>query len=156
RDMSATRQKNWKHGLIEALEPRVLLSAWPSNLWGREGRHAVRRGIRTAIAAAAQTRVHSGAIAARDPGGVVPHATTPPPLAFIPAHIPRAYGMDQVMFGSVKGDGFGQTIAIIDAYHYPTAYTDLLAFDLQFGVPDLALYDAQSPPPPGTPYLRIV
>jgi subtilisin-like proprotein convertase family protein len=44
--------------------------------------------------------------------------------------------MDQVLFGNIVGDGSGQTIALIDAYHYPTALQDLQAFDAAFGLPD--------------------
>ena len=36
------------------------------------------------------------------------------------------------MFGSVTGDGTGQTIAIVDAYNAPTIVADLHAFDQQF------------------------
>ena len=38
------------------------------------------------------------------------------------------------MFGSVAGDGTGQTIAIVDAYNEPTLKADLAAFDSQFGL----------------------
>ncbi len=40
------------------------------------------------------------------------------------------------MFGNIVGDGAGQTIAIIDAYHYATAAADLHTFNLAFGLPD--------------------
>src|SRR5258707_553803 len=36
--------------------------------------------------------------------------------ALTPAEVSHAYGVDKVMFGTVKGDGTGQTIAIVDAY----------------------------------------
>src|SRR5262245_46392883 len=55
---------------------------------------------------------------------------------YSPSQIRHAYGLDQVMFGSVRGDGSGQTIAIIDAYHSPTIAHDLHAFDVAFGLPD--------------------
>ena len=48
----------------------------------------------------------------------------------------QAYGVNNIMFGSVTGDGTGQTIAIIDAYDDPTATSDLHAFDQYFGLPD--------------------
>ena len=41
-----------------------------------------------------------------------------------------------MQFGAIKGDGTGQTIAIIDAYHAPTIAHDLHAFDVAFGLPD--------------------
>jgi subtilisin-like proprotein convertase family protein len=65
-----------------------------------------------------------------------PASVTPPGSALTPAQVRGAYGLDQVMFGAVQGDGAGQTIAIVDAYDYPTALADLQAFDAQFGLPD--------------------
>ncbi len=79
--------------------------------------------------------------------------STPSTSWFTPAQIRQAYGMNQVTFGSITGDGTGQTIAIIDAYHYPTAFSDLKAFDLFFGLPDLTLYTG---PNMTTPYFRQV
>src|SRR5262245_28884082 len=38
------------------------------------------------------------------------------PVGLTPAQIRHAYGIDQAGFGSVAGDGTGQTIAIVDAY----------------------------------------
>ena len=58
------------------------------------------------------------------------------PTGLTPAQVRHAYGVDRVLFGSVQGDGTGQTIAIIDAYDWPTAAADLHAFDLSFGLPD--------------------
>ena len=40
--------------------------------------------------------------------------------------------MNQVRFGSVTGDGSGQTIAIVDAYNDPTITADLHKFDQTF------------------------
>jgi hypothetical protein len=51
----------------------------------------------------------------------------------------QAYGVNQIMFGSVAGDGSGQTIAIIDAYNAPTITSDLHAFDAAFGLSDPTL-----------------
>src|SRR5207253_4484318 len=44
------------------------------------------------------------------------------PSAYNPAQIRHAYGIDQVAFnaGAIKGDGAGQTIAIVDAYYDST------------------------------------
>lgn len=63
-------------------------------------------------------------------------STSPVGHGFSPSQIRHAYGLDQVMFGNVVGDGSGQTIAIIDAYHSPTITQDLHAFDIAFGLPD--------------------
>ena len=46
-----------------------------------------------------------------------------------------AYGVNQIMFGSVKGTGAGQTIAIVDAYNDPDIVSDAAAFSSQFGLP---------------------
>ena len=40
-----------------------------------------------------------------------------------------------ISFDGVPGDGRGQTIAIVDAYDYPTALNDLNAFSTNFGLP---------------------
>ena len=43
--------------------------------------------------------------------------------------------MNQISFGSVSGNGAGQTIAIIDAYFDPNISSDLAKFDSQYGLP---------------------
>jgi subtilase family serine protease len=52
-------------------------------------------------------------------------------VALTPAQIDSAYGLSAVTYssGTVKGDGEGQTIAIIDAYNDPTIVSDLDKFD---------------------------
>src|SRR5690242_7372258 len=50
----------------------------------------------------------------RPHGGVTPLGS-PGPVGLSPAQVRTAYGVDQVTFGAVQGDGSGQTIAIIDA-----------------------------------------
>jgi subtilase family serine protease len=74
--------------------------------------------------------------------------------AMTPAQVSHAYGVDQIMFGSVKGDGTGQTIAIIDAYDAPNINADLTTFDSMFGIQNV---DGKGAPvvtkatPQGTP-----
>lgn len=63
-------------------------------------------------------------------------STSPVGHGYSPSQIRHAYGLDQVIFGNVVGDGTGQTIAIVDAYHSPTITQDLHAFDVTFGLPD--------------------
>src|SRR5262245_39810408 len=57
-----------------------------------------------------------------------------------PAQVTKAYGLDSIYFstpfGPVKGDGTGQTIALIEAYHDPSLRSDLMAFDREFNLPD--------------------
>jgi hypothetical protein len=69
----------------------------------------------------------------RGPGGGV---TNPNPVGYDPAQIRHAYGFDQITFsnGTVKGDGRGQTIAIVDAYDDPNIFKDLDVFDSTFGL----------------------
>jgi hypothetical protein len=60
---------------------------------------------------------------------------TPAMAPFTPSQIRHAYGIDQIAFGSVQGDGSGQTIAIIDAYNAPYIRSDLATFDSTFRLP---------------------
>jgi len=76
------------------------------------------------------------------------------PVGLTPDQVRHAYGFDQILFGSVVGDGSGQTIAIIDAYDDPQLVSrssdpdvnndlaflasDLHQFDVQFGLPEPA------------------
>lgn len=55
---------------------------------------------------------------------------------YTPAQIRSAYGLDQVHFGSMPGNGAGQTIAIVDAFNDPKVSSDLHTFDQQFGLQD--------------------
>src|SRR5437870_13742729 len=58
------------------------------------------------------------------------------PSGYSPATVSHAYGFDNILFnGAIKGDGTGQTIAIIDAYDDPNISSDLAAFNTQFGLP---------------------
>lgn len=62
-------------------------------------------------------------------------ASLPPSSALSPAQVQQAYGFNKVAFGSVHGDGSGETIAIIDAYDDPNIQADLNTFSAQFGLP---------------------
>src|SRR5262245_53809598 len=53
---------------------------------------------------------------------------------FTPAQISQTYGVNLIQFGSVKGDGTGQTIAIVDAYDAPNIQSDLAKFDSTYGL----------------------
>ena len=46
----------------------------------------------------------------------------------------QAYGVNQISFGGVTGNGAGQTIAIVDAYNDPDIVTDAGTFNTQFGL----------------------
>jgi hypothetical protein len=71
----------------------------------------------------------------RNSDGSVPSQTSAP-VGLTPTQIRHAYGFDQIVTGSVQGDGTGQTIAIIDAYDTPTITSDLHNFDVAWGIPD--------------------
>lgn len=67
------------------------------------------------------------------------------PVGYTPAQIRAAYGIDNVTFGTINGDGAGQTIAIVNAYDDPAfvnstdpnfSTSDLAEFDQAFGLPD--------------------
>jgi hypothetical protein len=56
---------------------------------------------------------------------------------YTPSQISQAYGFNKISFGNgtIKGDGSGQTIAIVSAYDDPNIAHDLAAFDQQFQLP---------------------
>jgi subtilase family serine protease len=60
------------------------------------------------------------------------------PYGFSPQQISQAYGFNQISFdnGAVKGNGSGQTIAIVDAYNQPNIANDLHIFDSMYGLSD--------------------
>lgn len=99
---------------IEALEGRVFLSS--------SALAAGSRGI-----AEPTFKIHHAA-------GVTADGSSSPFGGITPAQMQAAYGVNNIKFGSVAGNGAGQTIAIIDAYNDPTAAADLKAFDAQFGL----------------------
>jgi subtilase family serine protease len=89
--------------------------------------------------ALSNVELYSPAIALPD------QSSAPPPGAFTPAELRQAYGINQVSFDGITGDGAGQTIAIIDAGDNPKFVSstdpgfdasDLHQFDLAFGLPD--------------------
>jgi hypothetical protein len=61
------------------------------------------------------------------------------PASFSPGQIAHAYGFDKVSFlangQTLKGDGAGQTLAIVDAYGDPTITGDLNTFSQRYGLP---------------------
>jgi subtilase family serine protease len=93
---------------LEALEPRVLLSAIPSSIV-----------VQPAIQTAAITTAASSAIA-----------------GFTPAQIRQAYGINSISLGkNITANGSGETIAVVDAYRDPDLRPDLDTFDARFDLP---------------------
>ena len=69
--------------------------------------------------------------------GPVASPSVAAPVGATPAQIAHAYSFDAISFGGgIRGDGTGQTIAIVDAYNQPNVVADLNAFDAQFGLAD--------------------
>jgi len=74
-----------------------------------------------------------------------PAQQTTGPSGYIPSQILSGYGINQVSFGGIKGDGTGQTIGIFEEGSNP-AFVDtsnpsystsaLAVFDKTFGIPD--------------------
>ena len=58
------------------------------------------------------------------------------PAGLSPSQVNSAYGVNQINFGNVTGNGAGQTIAIIDSYYDPNILSDLKQFDSQYGLQD--------------------
>jgi subtilase family serine protease len=61
-----------------------------------------------------------------------------------PAAVTSAYGLNAITFTSsngstVKGDGTGETIAVIEAFHDPYITSDLNTFDQTYGLPNPTL-----------------
>ena len=52
-------------------------------------------------------------------GQLVPDQTAGP-TGYTPQQLQTAYGLNQISFSGIKGDGTGQTIALVDAYDNPS------------------------------------
>lgn len=70
------------------------------------------------------------------PSALAPNGSAGQPAGFSPAQISQAYNFNQIYFsnGTIKGDGSGQTIAIVDAYSQPNIAGDLQTFDSTYGL----------------------
>ncbi len=65
---------------------------------------------------------------------VTPLSSSSSPTGLSPGQVSSAYGANQISFGSVTGNGAGQTIAIVDASYDPNIASDLQKFDSQYGL----------------------
>lgn len=63
--------------------------------------------------------------------------SSPIGAGYTPAQMVQAYGYNKIMFGSVPGQGQGQTIAIIDSNNDPDAAGDLSAFSSYYDLPQM-------------------
>jgi len=67
---------------------------------------------------------------------------------YVPQQIKQVYGISQVVNNVTgAGTGKGQIIAIVNAYNYPSAISDLNTFSLQFGLPTPNLITTLNPMP---------
>ena len=105
--------------LLECLESRELLSVSP-----------LQPEANPLVTPHLITQAITGPVQPADGGGSAPYS---------PAQMLKVYGTDQVYFSSgfaglLKGDGWGKTIAIVDAYDHPTIFSDADTFDSTFAV----------------------
>jgi len=103
---------------VEALERRVLLSD-------------VGLAMRTNFVVDGTFRTATGAASSSDIRPLVATLSAP----FTPAEIDQAYGVNNISFNGVTGDGSGQTVAIVDAYNDPDISSDTATFNSYFGLP---------------------
>lgn len=115
---------------MEDLEDRRLLTAVPSDM----------ADYLASITAMPLAEINARMLAGPEASPL--GTSNPPSNALTPAKIRHAYGMDQIYFGNgtIQGDGSGQTIAIITAYHTPTIAADLALFSSTFGLPQPASF----------------
>ncbi|HUB26292.1 MAG TPA: choice-of-anchor Q domain-containing protein [Tepidisphaeraceae bacterium] len=110
---------------VETLETRVLLSGNPANFSSTDfsadgpmvNGHRLYPNTTFEIANASST-------------------LSPP---FTPSEIRTAYGLNNVDFGSIVGNGAGQTIALIDAYNDPDIKSDANSFSTTYGLPQFTV-----------------
>src|SRR5436309_2774215 len=59
--------------------------------------------------------------------------------ALTPSQVTGAYGLNAIAFNAngtaIKGDGSGQTIALVDAYHDPYLTSDVATFSASYRLP---------------------
>ncbi len=67
-------------------------------------------------------------------GPVSPATASATSAPYDPAQIIDAYGVNDISFNGVVGNGAGQTIAIIDAFNDPDIISDANTFSAQFGL----------------------
>ncbi len=90
----------------------------------------------SAVAAYQPAIIIAGQVSAPVVGknGVTP-ATSVASAPYTPAQMTTAYGVNQISFNGVTGNGAGQTIAIVDAYNDPDIISDANSFSSEFGLP---------------------
>ena len=134
----------WARGPIGPMPPGSSLNQHPGSnpeLALSAGNHLSHQGQ------TAPDHATPGAVAKKvmGPNGVLVPLIGAGPTGYTPQQLETAYGVKSISFNGIKGDGTGQTIAIVDAYDNPSfvnstasnfATSALHAFDQQFGLPD--------------------
>jgi hypothetical protein len=139
RERKASRQLRAAFcGDVELLECRVFLSASPALKIPHPVPHHVAARPNVHHAGAVKTTL----VIPTQTGKVRPQTSsaTPPATSLSPQAIRHAYGIDNISFTGITGDGTGQTIAIADAYDDPGLVSST---DPNFLTSDLARFDAQ-------------
>jgi hypothetical protein len=138
-----TQRGKWSLRLcLESLETRLAMSAATIGPASDGGAHtiimepAIQHDLGHIVATALEldsTRVGAQGVGSSSP------------LGYTPQQILAAYDINRITFGSIVGDGTGQTIAIVDAYDDPDFVdssskafisSDLACFDQTFGLPN--------------------
>jgi parallel beta-helix repeat protein len=138
------------------LESLMTMHSWVRNLFARPVTRTIRKAphqLRPALEVLEDRWLPSFAMAlptavpveVMGPQGKLVPLDTPGPVGYTPQQLQTAYGLNQVSFGGIKGDGTGQTIALVDAYDNPSFVnstdpnfdtSSLHIFDQTFGLPD--------------------
>jgi hypothetical protein len=130
---------------LESLEPRQAMSASPTAGLGLARTIMIEPAYRTAGAGTLATALEPGSYRVGEEG-----FGTATPHGYTPHQIRAAYAINTINFGSIVGDGAGQTLAIVDAYDDPDLVdssspafgsSDLARFDQAFGLPDPPVFE---------------
>lgn len=111
---------------IDLLEGRVLLSASSSSAALQEIDSPT--FINMGVAAIQPHGRRIAAVADDNPDSVS--------APYDPTEIDEAYGINEISFNGVTGNGAGQTIAIVDAYNDPDIISDADSFSTNFDLPE--------------------
>jgi subtilase family serine protease len=79
---------------------------------------------------------------------VAPGAQPDTVAPITPQQMQTAYGVNQIAFNGITGDGTGQTVAIVDAYNAPNIISDTASFN--------TFYHLQPFNAPGGPTLQVL
>jgi subtilase family serine protease len=115
--------------LLVALSALALSLAVVAGAGARDGNGRGRGHYKSVCTEAATDVAHCNAQVATDDAAIPLVGPTPDPVALTPADFQSAYKLPSSVAGA------GQTIAIVDAFDYPTAEADLATFSKQYALP---------------------